>query len=262
MSILEAPILRFEAVSRSFGGRGRTIPRALGPDGFPRSRHGRVDALVDISFSLPTGAVAALVGGNGAGKSTLLRLIGGALRPDTGEISLFGESVPAGFEAVRQRIGVLTAGGGLYDRLTAREYLHYVGALRELSSAVVAERIDELAAPMGLSTFLDRRCGTFSSGMRQRTALAATIVHRPELVILDEPTTGLDIPLRREMNGLITGLARTGTTLLIATHHPEQVASYATHLIALENGRLLAAETTSGGTLGARVAALVGGGAR
>jgi sodium transport system ATP-binding protein len=217
---------------------------------------------VDISFALPVGAVVALIGGNGAGKSTLLRLIAGALRPDAGEIVLFGTPVPAGFEAVRQRIGVLTAGGGLYDRLTAREYLHYVGALRELSPDVVADRIVELATPMGLSPFLDRRCGTFSSGMRQRTALASAIIHRPELVILDEPTTGLDIPLRREMNALITALAGSGTTLLIATHHPEEVAGYATHLIALEDGRLIAAEEVSPDTLEARVDYLVGGGSR
>jgi sodium transport system ATP-binding protein len=213
---------------------------------------------VDVSFSLPVGAVAALVGGNGAGKSTLLRLIGGTLRPDAGEISLFGAAVPAEFESVRQRIGILTAGGGLYDRLTAREFLHYVGALRELSPGAVADRVTQLAATMGLSAFLDRRCGTFSSGMRQRTALAATIIHRPEFVILDEPTTGLDIPLRREMNALITGLAHAGTTLLIATHHPEEVAACVTHLIALEDGHLRAAEETSAETLAARVDALVG----
>jgi ABC-type multidrug transport system ATPase subunit len=259
---MEAPILQIVRVSRSFGGKRGRVHRGNAAPGSVRRGRNRIDALVDVSFSLPSGAVAALVGGNGAGKSTLLPLIAGALRPDEGEISLFGTSVPGTFEAVRHRIGVLSAGGALYDRLSAREFLHYVGALRGLPAGTVADRIVELAPSMGLSGFLDRRCGTFSSGMRQRTALAATIIHRPELIILDEPTTGLDIPLRREMNTLITGLARAGTTLVIATHHPEEVGPYVTHLIALENGHLVAVEETSEAALGARVDALFRGGAR
>lgn len=219
------PAVEFDSVSRSFG------------------RRRPVYALKEVSVTLPSGSVTTLVGPNGAGKSTMLRLIAGTIGADEGRVAVFGERLPARLERVRGRIGILPGNAtALYDRLTAREYLVYIGRLRGLSRAECAQRIGEVAACMGLDSFLDRRCGGFSTGMRQRTSLAATVLHRPALVLLDEPTTGLDIEVRVEVLAMIGALAADGTTLVVSTHHPEEVAEFSTHRLVLGEGRVVSHE--------------------
>lgn len=221
----EVPAIRLDGVSRSFPGRPP------------------VQALQDLTFELPIGSVTTLVGPNGAGKSTLLRLLAGTLRATEGRVSVFGFSVPKEIEAVRRRIGVLPGNGvALYDRLTAREYLFYIGSIRGLAREALSARIDELSEQMGLRAFLHRRCGEFSTGMRQRTSLAAAVIHRPAIVFLDEPTTGLDIDVRGEVLAMIAALAAAETTLIVSTHHPEEIAPFSTQLLELREGRLVSCE--------------------
>lgn len=198
-----------------------------------------VNALRDLSLTLPRESVTVLVGPNGAGKSTLLRILAGTIAASAGRVSILGVPLPRRIESVRNRIGVLPGNGvALYDRLSAREYLAYIGQLRGLPRDKLTQRIAELSEQMGLTGFLDRRCGGFSTGMRQRTSLAAAVIHRPELVLLDEPTTGLDIQVRGEVLELIASLAGAGTTLIVSTHHPEEIAPFATHRVELRGGEL------------------------
>lgn len=208
-----------------------------------------VQALRDISAAIPAGSVTALLGANGAGKSTLLRLLAGTLKPERGRVVLFGAVMPAERPRIRNRLGFLLGSStGLYGRLTAREQLRYVGRLRGMRDATIESRISRLADELELRSFLDRACGGFSTGMRQRTAIAATILHEPELIILDEPFAGLDMAVRREVAGIIRQIAATGASLLVATHQPAELESLATDLWILAEGTTrVRAETGSRG---------------
>jgi sodium transport system ATP-binding protein len=198
-------------------------------------RRTRVAALDRVSFTVADGAVVTLLGANGSGKTTILRLIAGTITPDAGAITVLDRRVPDEIDEVRPRIGVLPGGAAsLYDRLTVREYLRYIGRLRLVPREEVETRIVSIGTALGVSAFLDRRCGGLSTGMRQRTVLAAAIIHRPELVLFDEPTTGLDIRVRADLTAMIHRLADEGTTLIVATHHPDEIRSIETDRIVLD----------------------------
>lgn len=182
-----------------------------------------------VTLTLNRGDVFGLLGANGAGKSTLLRIIAGTIRPDSGSQLRNGA------------VGLLLGNTfGLYDRLSAREYLRYIGRLRGVDPKTLPDRIAQVADEMGLFSFLDRRCGEFSAGMRQRTAIAATIIHRPQLLLLDEPTTGLDIHVRKSVLDAIATLAKNGHSMIISTHHPEEVRAIATRVIVMDRGAVVA----------------------
>lgn len=237
---MEQPAIELSGIRKAFG------------------RRHPVAALKDVTVSIPEGAIVALLGGNGAGKSTLLRIMTGTVRSDAGRVAVLGRELPVGIEGVRHRIGVLPAGGaGLYDRLSSREQLRYLGGLRGLSGRLVEERIAELTVQLGLETFVDRRCGTLSTGMRQRTALAGALLHNPDLVIMDEPTTGLDLGARKETGAMINDLARRGATIVVATHHPDEMADSVTHLVYLSAGEIAASEEVSGADLPGRAEELM-----
>jgi sodium transport system ATP-binding protein len=187
-----------------------------------------VTALDSVSLRLPAGSVFALVGENGAGKSTLLRAIAGTITPDGGTVRR------------PDRIGFLLGNSfGLYDRLTAGEYLHYIGSLRGLSGPFLHQRIRSVAEELDIQGFMDRRCGGFSAGMRQRTALAASILHQPDLLLLDEPTTGLDLVVREHVLAVILRLARSGHSMIISTHHPDEVRQIADGVIIMHAGKIV-----------------------
>ena len=207
---MAADAVRLQDVTKRFGGRPR------------------VTALDGVSLTLRRGAVCALVGENGAGKSTLLRIIAGTIDPDCGTVHR------------PNRVGILLGNSfGLYDRLTAREYLTYIGALRGLSPGELGLRIDAVVSELRIDRFIDRRCGGFSAGMRQRTALAASVLHHPELVLLDEPTTGLDIAVREQVVAAISGLAGGGRSMIISTHHPEEFREIATEVVIMRDGQIV-----------------------
>jgi ABC-type multidrug transport system ATPase subunit len=208
-SLVDAGTVRLTHVTKRFG------------------RRHPVTALDSVSITLPSHCVCALIGENGAGKSTLLRVIAGTITPDRGTV-------------IRpERVGVLLGNNfGLYDRLTAREYLGYIGGLRGLSGPELAGRIDTVVDQLNIGAFVNRRCGGFSAGMRQRTALAASILHRPELVLLDEPTTGLDIAVRDHVISAIRDMAAAGHSMIISTHHPEEIREIATEAIIMRAGTI------------------------
>lgn len=153
-----------------------------------------VPAVRDLSLSVASGEVVGLLGANGAGKTTLLRILAGVLRPTGGTAMVAGYDTVRDATAVHGAVGALFGGAvGLYERLSARENIRYFALLNGVSPAEIPRRIEEMVALFGMQEFADRLVGGFSSGMKQRTALARTMVHRPRVLILDEPTTGLDI---------------------------------------------------------------------
>lgn len=198
-----------------------------------------VRALDDVSAAIPAGSITALVGPNGAGKSTLMRCIAGLDVPLSGRVVLDGVHVAADPRAARAKLGFLPDLFGLYDRLAVRRCLEWAGASRGLSWEDSRARIPDLATKLGLSDLLDRLAGQLSRGQRQRVAIGQAIIHRPKILVLDEPASGLDPEARIALAGLLRGLRDDGMTLLVSSHILAELAEYATHLLILEAGRVL-----------------------
>lgn len=207
-----------------------------------------VPALADLSFELPRGGVTVLTGPNGSGKSSLLRVLATLTPPGSGEVRIDGvDGVKQPGEA-RTRIGYLADDYGLYERLTVRRCLWFAGAMRGFSGGALSLRIDQLAAQWELESFLDLRAGELSKGYRQRLGAAQAMVHRPTVLLLDEPGSGLDVDARSR---LLEGLARTcraeEVTLVAATHHPDEWGEWVDHRLILDQGGLAALERVTEG---------------
>lgn len=181
-------------------------------------RFGRFEALAGVTFEATSGEILGLLGPNGAGKTTAMRILGTLLRPTSGTAEVCGHDVERDSHAVRAAIGVLPENAGLYGRLTAREILRYHGALYGLSERRLRERIDWLVELLDLGAFIDRRAEPFSKGMKQRVCLARALIHDPAVLILDEPTAGLDVLAARSVRAAIRRLAVEGRCVLMSTH--------------------------------------------
>ncbi|HEV2521825.1 MAG TPA: ABC transporter ATP-binding protein [Candidatus Acidoferrales bacterium] len=208
-----------------------------------------VPALRGISFAVAPGAVLALVGANGAGKSTLLRILTTLLLPTQGRAWVCGFDVAREPARVRRQIGYHTgADACFYSRLTARENLVLFAGLNNLSGSEASQRIEELTGPFGLDAILSRAVRTLSTGNIHRLGLARAMLHRPSVLVLDEPTRSLD-PLaaaefRRFLLSQIVGVH--GTTLIFASHTLAEVEQLASKIAVLDTGRLLAFDTLEG----------------
>ena len=196
---------------------------------------GEVRAVDAIDLEVGSG-VLAVVGANGAGKSTLLRLIATLLLPDSGRVVVDGLDTREHPEQVRARLGYLSTTTRLYPRLTGRELLAYVGGLYDLSGADLRQRIDTQVAAFGLATFLDQRIDTLSTGQLQRINLARTLLADPAILILDEPTTGLDVLAARQVIDAVRGARREGRLILLSTHALREVELVADRLILIRTG--------------------------
>ncbi len=195
-------------------------------------------ALADLSFEIPAGAVTALVGANGSGKSTLLRLLAGVLEPTVGEVEVLGVAPRRGRDVMR-RVGYASVEDRLYPELTVLENLSYRACLRGVPAGRAPAASESVLARFGLAEFASRRPPSLSAGERQRALLAATLVHAPELLLLDEPSTALDILAQGDLHALLEESPRAGRTVLLATHHLEEVWMLASELRVLGAGRLL-----------------------
>ncbi len=199
------PAIDVRAISKSFSGRR---------------------ACWDVTFSVERGEVFGLLGPNGAGKTTTLRMLAGMLAPDSGEAEVAGERIGPGRPGsaeLRRRIGLLTEAPGFYDRLTARENLVHFGRLQGLSTEDARRRAVALMARFGLASHADRPFAVLSRGMKQKLAIARAILHEPDVVLLDEPTVGLDPEATREVRGVVAELAAEKRTLVLCTHHLDEV---------------------------------------
>jgi ABC-2 type transport system ATP-binding protein len=196
-------------------------------------------ALDGVSFDAPEGSVTALVGPNGAGKTTLMRCLAGLEVPDAGAISLAGIDVVADPRAARARMGFLQDFFGLYDRLSVRRCLDYAARSRLVPSAERNGRIEAVAASLGLGDLLERPAAALSRGQRQRVAIGTAIIHRPPVLILDEPAAGLDPEARAELAALLRQLAAEGMTLLVSSHILAELEDYSTDVLMLEAGQVI-----------------------
>jgi ABC-2 type transport system ATP-binding protein len=200
-------------------------------------RYGRLTAVENVSFSVFAGQVLGLLGPNGAGKTTAICALLGLARPDAGEIRIAGIDARRQPRAALAHVGALVESPTFYPYLTGRQNLALLATLRR-----VPERwIDEALARVGLAAWGDRRVATYSLGMRQRLAIAAAVLHRPRLLVLDEPTNGLDPSGMVEVRELIAALARGGQTILLCSHVLAEVEQVCTHVLVLARGTVVAA---------------------
>ena len=196
--------------------------------------------LADISFSISKGEVVALVGENGAGKSTLVRILSQILRPDAGSISLDTVSFHEDPGYMKNRTGTLFSGeSSLYDRLSAGENIIYHARLNGIPKAKYEPDLELLIEELSLSHYIDDRVSTFSRGMKQRTAIAKTLITDPEFIILDEPSSGLDIIAKDSVKAIISRLKKSGKTVLFSSHSLDEILSCADRVIILHAGQIV-----------------------
>ena len=216
---------------------------------------GDVHALDGVSFSVPSGTVLGLLGPNGAGKTTAVRILTSILHADSGRAEVLGIDVARHPQSVRMRIGLAGQYAAVDESLTGRENLQMVGKLTHLKTRLADQRAVELLARFGLTDAADRPLKTYSGGMRRRLDLAAALVHRPPVLFLDEPTTGLDPGSRLDLWGVISELVADGTTLLLTTQYLEEADRLADQIAVIDGGQLIAEGTTT--ELKARLGATV-----
>ncbi len=205
-------------------------------------RFGPRIAVDHVNLEVPSGFIYGFLGPNGSGKSTMLRMLCGLLRPSEGQAIVLGVDAAKEPEQVRRRLGYMTQKFSLWDDLTVRENLRFMGSIFGLRPAPLQSRIEELLAEYWLLDRADQRAGTMSGGQRQRLALAAATIHRPELLLLDEPTSAVDPQSRRDFWDRLFALANHGTTILVSSHYMDE-AERCHRLAILADGRLVAEGT-------------------
>jgi ABC-2 type transport system ATP-binding protein len=180
------------------------------------------------------------LGPNGAGKSTTIKMLTGLLRPTQGEIRIFGLDLEKNSVEVKRRIGVVPEGLALFERLTGSQLLSFVGRMYGLDRATSAQRTAELLEFMGLTDSADKLVADYSHGMKKKTALAAAVIHRPEMLFLDEPFEGVDAIAATTLKGLLHRFIERGGTIFLTSHVLEVVERLCTHIGIIQNGRLVA----------------------
>jgi len=204
-------------------------------------KYGNVIALNGISFELNEGEVVGILGPNGAGKTTLLRTLVMFLVPDEGAVTIEGMDVknPSYEHAIKNKIGYLPEHAPLYEDMTVREYLMFVGRMYGISEDDIYEKLSKVAEKCGLKEKIDAEISTLSKGYRQRTGIAQALIHDPKIIILDEPTTGLDPNQRIEIRDLIKEIGRSKTVIL-SSHVLSEVQATCSRILIINRGRIVA----------------------
>ena len=214
-------------------------------------RYTTVEAVAGLSFDIDEGEVFGLLGPNGAGKTTTISVIATRLRPTSGDAMVFGRSVRTDVTAVRQMIGVVPQDLSLYPKLTAVENVKFFGRMYGVPKAGLGRRVDELLELVGLEGRRNDEVDTFSGGMKRRLNLAVSLVHEPKLLLLDEPTVGVDPHSREHIFSIVRNLRDRGTTVLYTTHYMEEAERLCDRLGIMDEGKIIAM-----GTLDALLGAL------
>ncbi len=202
--------------------------------------YGPVMALNGLNLEVPKGSLYGLLGPNGAGKSTALRIICTLLSPDSGHVEVGGHNVLFEEKETRRRLGYVAQDVAIDKILTGRELLQLQGDLYHLDKKYKSKRIEELIERLDMHEWIDRRCGSFSGGMKRRLDLSSGLLHEPELLILDEPTVGLDIESRSVIWGLLKELRNKETTILLSSHYLEEVDELADEMAIIDKGKVIA----------------------
>ena len=210
---------------------------------FHDKKRGEIHAADHVSFRVQPGQIYGLLGANGAGKTTTLRVLATLLAPTSGTAIVAGFDVAREPEKVRAHVGFLAASTALYGRLTAREMITYFGRLNGMNPAAIRARIKQLSAELDMDEFLDRRCEKFSTGMKQKTSIARTLVHDPAVMIFDEPTLGLDVMTARAIVRFVRDCRARGKTVIYSTHVMSEVEKLCDVIGIIHAGRLLAEGT-------------------
>ncbi len=202
-----------------------------------------VSAVKGISFRIRSGELFGLLGPNGAGKTTTINLLTGLARPDRGRMRIGGVDCTDRLKAAQHLLGVVPDESNLYPELSGRENLRFCGALYGMHQRARRTRADELLAQFGLTGAADRRFATYSKGMKRKLTIAAGIIHRPAILFLDEPTTGIDVASARQIRQLISDLHRDGTTVLLTTHYIEEAERLCERIAFLVEGEIVRLDT-------------------
>jgi ABC-2 type transport system ATP-binding protein len=210
-----------------------------------QKRYGSVEAVKDISFQVEPGEIFGLLGPNGAGKTTTIRCLCTLTKPDAGKVEVSGISVIDQPRAARRRLGYVAQEVALDKVLTGRELLQLQAALYHLPGNLAKKRIEEVIEILGLGEWADKKTGTYSGGLRRRIDLAAGLLHQPDVLVLDEPTVGLDIESRVVVWDLLRKLREAGTTVLITSHYLEEIDALADRVAIIDKGVVIAAGTPS-----------------
>lgn len=205
-----------------------------------KKSYGNIEAVKDISFQVEQGVIFGLLGPNGAGKTTTIRCLCTLAKPDAGKIEVAGISVLNQPKAARRRLGYVAQEVALDKVLTGRELLQLQAALYHLPRAAAQERINQLLKLLGLETYADQQTGTYSGGLRKRLDLAAGLLHQPDVLVLDEPTVGLDIESRFVVWEFLRQLRAAGTTVLLTSHYLEEIDALADNLAIIDKGVVIA----------------------
>ncbi|AFY34334.1 daunorubicin resistance protein DrrA family ABC transporter ATP-binding protein [Calothrix sp. PCC 7507] len=210
-----------------------------------RKRYGTVEAVKDVSFQVEPGEIFGLLGPNGAGKTTTLRALCTLTTPDAGKIEVSGISVLDNPRVARQRLGYVAQEVALDKVLTGKELLQLQAALYHLPSALGKQRIETVLDLLGLQEYANQKTGTYSGGLRKRLDLAAGLLHSPDVLVLDEPTVGLDIESRFVVWDFLRKLRASGTTVVITSHYLEEIDALASSVAIIDRGIVIASGTPS-----------------
>ncbi len=210
---------------------------------FLDKKRGRVTGVDHVSFEARAGEILGLLGPNGAGKTTTLRMLATILRPTEGTARICGHDVVETPRELRKSIGFLSGDMGLYPRLTPREILTIFGRLSGLENSALEARIERVFNAFEIQPFADARVDTFSTGMKQRVAIARALVHDPPVLILDEPTAGLDVPSAHAVEQFILAAKGEGKCILLSTHVMEEAEYLSDRIAVIHQGRITAQGT-------------------
>jgi len=201
---------------------------------------GKIEAVAGVSFNCEEGQVFGLLGPNGAGKTTLLRMVSTILTPTEGTAEIAGYDIVKEPLKVRASIGFLTGNTGLYGRLTAYEMLYYIGSLYGMDKSILKKRCSEISEMLDMESFLHRKCSNLSTGQKQRVSIARTMVHDPPVLLLDEPTLGLDVMTGRTIITFISQAKSQGKCIILSTHQMDIVEKLADRISLIHLGKIIA----------------------
>ena len=207
---------------------------------------GKVVAVDGVSLRAQAGETIGLLGPNGAGKTTTVSMIAGLMRPDAGEVLIEGNALRGDTDPVKRKIGLVPQNIALYDELAAIDNLGFLGALYDLSGAALKGAIGEALTLVGLADRAKDRVGTFSGGMKRRLNLAAALLHDPQILLLDEPTVGVDPQSRNAIFDNLETLKKRGKTLVYTTHYMEEAERLCDRIIIIDHGKVIADDTLAG----------------